>query len=106
MKSKDIQIIGNKFKVDFGEYVFELNFETETQMTYEPLGSDALGKAEMVEITRTQIRTNVFMVYWKEKSNTTVTHIQDFENELVYTNITTPDNSFLNMKGTLTPIID
>ncbi len=41
------------------------------------------------------------MVSWQEASKATVVHIEDFENEIVYTNITMPDNTFVQLKGTL-----
>lgn len=99
-----IEVIGNKFKADFGDYAFELNFESEIQLTWKALTNDGFGAFETVTITKTEIRPNVYMVYWKEKSGTTVTHVEDFEKGIVYTNITSPDNSFLNLKGKLTLI--
>lgn len=104
MTSKKIQVIGNKFKVNFGDYSFQLHFESETQMTWKALTDKGFGDYETVNITKVEIRPNVYMIYWKEKSGTTVTHVEDFENGVVYTNITAPDHSFLNLKGTLTKI--
>lgn len=98
-----IEVIGKKFKADFdGEFVFELHFQSPTQMTWRPLVGE--GGSNTEKITMTEIRPNVYMVYWKEQSGNTVTHVEDFENGEVYTNITLPDNTFLNFKGTLTAI--
>lgn len=99
-----IDVVGNKFIADFDKYVFELHFESETQLTWKALSNDGFGASETVSITKTEIRPNVYMVTWKEKSGTTVTHVEDFEKEIVYTNITTPDHTFLNLKGSLTKI--
>lgn len=99
-----MQVIGNKFKVDFGEHIYQLHFETATQMTYATILENGLGETETVQTKMVEIRPNVYMVYWKEKSGTTVTHLEDFENGIVYTNITAPDNNFFNKKGTLTPL--
>ncbi len=99
-----IQLTGNNFKADFGDFAFELFFESETQLTWKALANDGFGSSETVAITKTEIRPNLYMVYWKEKSGTTVTHVEDFEKGIVYTNITSPDHSFLNLKGTLTQI--
>lgn len=99
-----IQIIGNKFKVDFGQMAFQLLFESATQMTFAQILPDKLGQPETVQITMVTIRPDVYMVYWKEKSGTTVTHLEDFQNEIVYTNITLADHTFINLKGTLTII--
>lgn len=104
MTKEKIQVIGNKFKVNFGEYSFQLHFESETQMTWKALTNDGFGNQETVNITKVEIRPNVYMIYWTEKSGTTVSHVEDFENGIVYTNITDPNNKFLNLKGALTKI--
>ena len=104
MAKEKIQVIGNKFKVNFGEYSFQLHFKSETQMSWKALTNEGFGDNETVDITKVEIRPNVYMIYWKEKSGTTVTHVEDFENGIVYTNITDPENKFLNLKGTLIKI--
>ena len=107
----NIQVIGNSFKVDFGApYIFRLNFESETAMTFVQIdenGSEVPAALKgSVEITRVEIRPNVFMVYWSEPFNrdTTVTHVQDFEKGWVWTNISTPGEPFVNLNGPLTLI--
>lgn len=99
-----IKIIGNRFKADFGQIAFQIHFESAAQMTFAQIYPEGLGSSETVHPTMVEVRPNVLMVYWKEKSGTTVTHLEDFENEIVYTNITLPDNRFINLKGTLTLI--
>ena len=100
-----IQVIGQKFKVNFGgEFVFQLDFHSDTQMTYAPILGAGFGEPETVKITMVEIRPNVYMVYWKEKSNTTVVHVEDFESGVVHTNITVDQDTFLNLSGTLTAI--
>ena len=103
MRNK-ISVIGNKFKADFGQMAFQLHFESANQMTFAQILTEKLGQSETVQTTMVEIRPNVYMVYWKEKSGTTVTHLEDFQNEIVYTNITLSDNTFINLKGTLTNI--
>ena len=58
------------------------------------------------EITMTEIRSNVYMIYWKEKSGNRIVHIEDFEKEIAYTNISMPDKdgTFYHFKGPLTLI--
>ena len=102
MNANKIDVIGKKFDADFGDYLFELHFESETKLTFTSLKGDTKGYSETVNITMTEIRPNVYMTYWAEKSGATVTHIEDFEKGIVYTNITYPDLSFYNLKGTLT----
>jgi hypothetical protein len=44
------------------------------------------------------------MVAWKEAIGATVTHIEDHENGILYSNATLPDGSFYTMKGTIRPL--
>ena len=99
-----MQVIGNKFRVDFGEHVYQLHFETATQMTYAPILENGLGEVETVQTTMVEIRPDVYMVYWKEKNNATVVHLEDYEKGIVYSNITVNQDVFLNLKGTIAPI--
>jgi hypothetical protein len=41
------------------------------------------------------------MFSWQEASKTTVVHVVDFENRIVYANSTHSGGAFLRMKGTL-----
>jgi hypothetical protein len=41
------------------------------------------------------------MVTWQEGDKTTVTHVEDYQNGTLFTNITTADGQFFNLKGTL-----
>ena len=43
----------------------------------------------------------VYMVYWTEKDNTHVVHIEDYGGGVAYTNITAPNGSFTNLRGKL-----
>ena len=94
METTPIQVIGNRFKVDFGQMAFQLHFESVTQMTFAQIWDETLGTPETVQTTMVEIRPDVYMVFWKEKSGTTVTHVEDFANETVYTNITLADPRF------------
>lgn len=102
-------VIGNSFKVDFGERAYRLDFHSETRMTWTALALEEhqpTDESMTVDITRTEIRPDVFMVYWTEPSvSITVVHVQDFENRKVWTNITMPGGNFLNLSGSLTPVL-
>lgn len=103
---KTANVIGNSFKVDFGQLVFRLDFHSETRMTWQALNAHGqpAGQDMTVTIHRTEVRPNVFMVYWSEPAlGATVVHVQDFDNDKVWTNITTKDGQFINLAGTLTP---
>ena len=91
--------LGKVVQVDFGSK-WDLHFTSMTTMTYTPPGHP-VSDGEQVKITVTPIRPGVFMVTWQESDNTTVTHVEDYQNGIVYTNISTPDGKFYNKKGSL-----
>ncbi|MDO4230160.1 MAG: nuclear transport factor 2 family protein [Capnocytophaga sp.] len=101
-KNDKIQVIGNKFIVDFQYYKFELFFESETKMTFTSLQGENEGYSEQVDIQMIEIRPNVYMVSWQEKAGNNVVHLEDYENGVAYTNITVPSLDFYRLKGTLT----
>jgi hypothetical protein len=95
--------IGQMYEARLGELAFHLKFDSDGQsMRFAPAQADDFGKAEAVTYRAVAIRQGVFMVTWIEADGTTVTHIEDFENGVVHTNITRPDRSFLNLSDTWT----
>lgn len=105
MKNK---LIGKRFVMDVGVLKTELYFESNNSMTFKVLEGGALqtkGYSETVETTIAEIRPQVYMVAWKEISGATVTHVEDHENEIVYSNATLNDGSFFTMTGTIHPIV-
>ena len=83
-----------------------LFFESENLLEFTVLeggGLTAAGHTERVEPTIVEIRPNLYLVSWKEATGATVTHLEDHENGIVYSNATLPDGSFYRMKGILTP---
>lgn len=43
----------------------------------------------------------LFMVNWQEANKLTVTDIEDYEKGVVYANMTTPNDNFVALQGTL-----
>ncbi|MDR6968107.1 phenolic acid decarboxylase [Flavobacterium arsenatis] len=104
MKNK---LIGNRFIMDVGVLKTELYFETDESMVFTVIEGGSLtkkGHTEKVETTIAEIRPDVYMVAWKENSGATVTHVEDHENGIIYSNATLPDGSFYTMKGTIHPL--
>jgi hypothetical protein len=94
---------GHTYNVNFGDTAFRLEFHPDAQtMTFTGLGEALEETHETIHYTAVPVRPNVFMVYWQEANKTTVVHVQDFENQTVHTNITTPDQQFYNLSGTMT----
>jgi len=97
-------LIGKTFLADLGAFKSELFFESEDSLVFnivEGGGPGAPGHTEKVKITIAEVRPQVFMVAWKEATGATVTHVEDHENGILYSNATLPDGSFYPMQGTI-----
>src|SRR5438034_11780374 len=92
--------VGHVYEVNFGRWVHHLHFESETVMTLTTAGGPFKGSSETVQIAVTLIRPGVFLTSWQEKDKTTVVHVEDFENSIVYTNITERSGAFIRLSGT------
>jgi hypothetical protein len=90
--------VGHIYEVQFDGKVLNIRYESEEVMT---LTDQAKGTSETVRMSSTEIRPGALMFSWQEASKTTVVHVVDFENEIVYANTTQPDGAFHRMKGTL-----
>ncbi|KFF73742.1 metallo-beta-lactamase [Chryseobacterium sp. P1-3] len=94
--------IGRKVEVDFGTVKFLLDFKDNKTMTFRGLSGNSKGSTETVEYTAVEVAKNVFMVYWHEpESGFNVTHVQDYNKHILYTNIAGKDGRFTHLKGTL-----
>lgn len=100
-KHTDRQISKDEFIADFGESKYLLHFESGAQLTITVL--QGAGKNQTIGCRRVMIRPEVYMVTWQETDGSTVTHLEDFENGIGYTNTTLPDMTFQNDKGSLRP---
>lgn len=101
--SNQYPAIGHIYEAKFGDLAYHLTFDADGKtMTFKSVGNaDPVAQPVVtVQYTATEVATGVFMVTWREPDGSTVTHIEDFNQEIVYTNITLPDHQFLNLKGT------
>ncbi len=108
--------VGHKYLVHFtsdqgGEFRVQLDFHSLTSMTYTQAKLDGtlVGLPETVDITVEPIRDMLFLVTWKEQFGTTVVHLEDYKNNTIITNITSPTNdptkpSFGKLSGPMTQI--
>nr|WP_294944310.1 hypothetical protein [uncultured Mucilaginibacter sp.] len=98
-----MEIIGNKFEVDFGVANAILSFESETQLTFTitEKGGKQANTSETVETKMTELRPQLWLITWQEVNGTTLTQVHDYENGVIYSNWTSRDGYFTNLKGTL-----
>lgn len=100
MTTDTFPAIGHIYEANFGQLAFHLRFDSDgSTMRFAPADAPDFGSAQAVTYRALAIRPGVFMVTWTEADKTTVTHVEDFENGAVHTNITGPDHTFLNLSG-------
>jgi phosphoribosyl 1,2-cyclic phosphodiesterase len=91
--------IGRKVEVDFGKGKFVLDYKDNKTMSFTGTDSAFKGLTDTVQYTVTEVAKNVFMVYWHEpKTEENVTHVQDYNKHVIYTNIAGKDGSFNHFK--------
>jgi hypothetical protein len=98
-----MNIIGNKFKIDFGMAKATLDIHSENSLTFKIIeqNGNIVNVSETVETKIVELRPQLFQVTWKEENGKTITQVQDYENEIVYSNVTLPNGHFINLKGTI-----
>ena len=90
--------VGDKYLVTFtsddgaGQFRVQLDFHSLTSLTYTGVRPDGTlsENSETVAITVEPIRDQLFHVTWKEQFGTTVVHLEDYKNNVIITNITSP----------------
>ncbi|MCX6500153.1 MAG: MoaF N-terminal domain-containing protein [Arthrobacter sp.] len=101
--------MGRKYIFDFGDNAkYELNFvaEDKLEVTVITDSSYSAGTLNKFNITRTELRPDLYLVTWvEETTGNTVTHVQDYENLIAYTSITDlASRGFWNLKGRIIPV--
>jgi hypothetical protein len=98
-----MNITGNIFEVDFGMAKAILHIESGSQLTFtitEKRG-EKVNVVETVQTKMTELRPQLYLITWREASGTTTTQVHDYENETIYSNWTSREGEFTNLKGTL-----
>ena len=93
--------VGHRYFVDFAAFQVELDFASDTSLTYYNL--DKAGNktgSETVTIKLEQITDGIFLVTWQESDKTTVVHVEDYVRHTIVTNITELDLTFDQFHGT------
>jgi hypothetical protein len=97
-------LVGKQVYWDMGGNHQRLDYHSTTEME---LGVADRGKnpGVLVKVFVTTIRPNVYMVNWTEPSGAYITHVEDYENMVIYTNIATANGSIRQM-GKIEKIVD
>jgi hypothetical protein len=106
--------VGHRYLVDFRAFRVELFFHSETSLTWtgiKPDGNPGDSETELISVK--PLREGLFLVTWQESDKTTVVHIEDYVNNRIITNITSPPDTtvsppvpmqFAQFHGTMTQI--
>jgi hypothetical protein len=93
--------VGHRYFVDFVAFRVELQFTSDTSLTYYNVDGDGkITGSETVTIKVEPITDQIFLVNWQESDKTTVVHIEDYARQTIVTNITNPDLTFDQYHGT------
>ena len=63
-----------------------------------------VGRIQKLSVNIVELRPNLFIVNWQEENKLTDTDLEDYEKGVVYANMTTPNDNFVSIKGTLIEI--
>jgi len=98
---------GNKFFASIGKLEVELTFNIDNTVTFVVIHGGGLapdGHTETLSVHPVEIRKNIFFLGWTEKSGATVTHLEDYNREILVSHITMPDGSFIILPGKVIPM--
>lgn len=92
---------GHSWAAHFGDLAFRLDFDSDgRKLAFAAIGTEQAAEGnQTVEYTAVPLREGLFLVYWQEAGGTTVSHVEDFAEGRVHTNITSPDGTFFNASG-------
>jgi hypothetical protein len=99
-----VHLVGKSYKFDLGPLKVKFTFDSESQGSFvveEGGGLAPDGHAETVALDLKEIRDGVYLNSWTEASGATVTHVEDFANATLYSNVTV-DGTLYNLVGTIT----
>lgn len=103
------EFTGKKYLFDFGDKArYQLYFvdDTNLEVTVVEDSYYAKGTVNHFDIQVTPLREKLYMLTWiEDKTGNTVTHVEDYENMTVCTNITDlTTKSFWRLKGKISPL--
>jgi hypothetical protein len=96
--------VGRTFRFLLGKLKVRYTFESTSKATLVVTAGAGLvddGHTETVAIELREIRPNVYVNSWREASGATVSHVEDFENGVLVSNVTLPDGRLVRMTGAI-----
>ncbi len=104
-KKQDWSIYGSVFEAIFTDKTFHLQYNDERQgdatLTLTEIRGPNNGNKLVLRVKIVELLPKLFMITWQEPTGETVTEIEDYENGLLYANITSPKDHFFTLKAKL-----
>lgn len=86
----------------FGPFAAELDFDAvQNTVTFLVTRGSVLGKSETLPFNAREIRDGVWLVTWQEADLLTVVQVQDFKAGTVMSAVTTADQQFVQLNGSI-----
>ena len=102
------RVVGQRFRFDFGpNAIYDLHFVDARHLDVVVAGASyPPGTLNHFDVEMTEIGPSLYMVTWIEPATgNTVTHVEDYERGIAYTNITDlASRQFWRLTGTIRPI--
>ncbi|MEV1049048.1 hypothetical protein [Streptomyces sp. NPDC049916] len=96
-------LVGKTYKFELGQLKVRFTFDSPSQGSFvveEGAGLAPDGHAETVKLDLRKLREGLYLNSWTEAGGATVTHVEDFANATVYSNVTV-DGALYNFVGTI-----
>lgn len=100
--SNTFPFIGKTYLFEYDGFVARDTFISDTELSFEILEGPVKGLTGSVNYHANAISDGVYMITWQEADGATVTHVDDFERGLSYSNFTDAQLNLYRMSGTLT----
>lgn len=84
----------------FGPFAADLAFSADS-LTFVVTRGGLLGKTETLPYVATEVRPGLWVVTWQEEDLLTVVQVQDFEAGTVTSAVTTADQQFVTLNGSI-----
>ncbi|WP_197717558.1 nuclear transport factor 2 family protein [Pannonibacter phragmitetus] len=92
--------VGLEMDVSYPAFQVSLTLLSAGQLRFE-IKEGPFARTEIVDIQVVPIGNSIFAVSWQEESGATVTNVQDYDRNLVFSFATLPGGEFLRMTGTM-----
>lgn len=90
--------VGMEMEVSYPEFRVNLTLLSTTQLKFR-IESGPFARTEVVDIQVVPLGNSLFAVSWQERDGATVTQVQDYDRDRIYSCATLPGGKFLRMTG-------